>query len=61
MIAHLLNSPNSQNPMLLDSAQNRDELIKELDRLQEIVTEQQSRYQTYKGYEKSFKVTQALF
>ncbi|VDK35198.1 unnamed protein product [Taenia asiatica] len=43
------------NPMLLDNAQNRDELIQELDRLQEIVTEQQSRYQTYKGYEKSFK------
>ncbi|KAH9281795.1 Dynein heavy chain 6, axonemal [Echinococcus granulosus] len=43
------------NPALLDNVQNRDELIQELDRLQKIVTEQQSRYQTYKGYAKSFK------
>ncbi|KAM7536598.1 hypothetical protein Aperf_G00000086397 [Anoplocephala perfoliata] len=43
------------NPMLLDNTRSRDELIAELDRLEAVVGEEQSRYQTYKGYQKSYK------
>lgn len=42
--------------MLLDNNKNRDELIAELDRLEAVVSEEQTRYQIYKGYQKSYKV-----
>lgn len=42
--------------MLLDNSQELEPIIEELDRLQEVVAEQQARYHTYKSYQKSFKV-----
>ncbi|VDN16605.1 unnamed protein product [Dibothriocephalus latus] len=44
------------NPMLLDIEKEREPLLNELARVREIVDELQTRAQTYRGYQKSFKV-----
>ncbi|VDL92757.1 unnamed protein product [Schistocephalus solidus] len=54
-LLHDIREAKQANPMLLDIDKEREPLLNELARVREIVDELQTRAQTYRGYQKSFK------